>query len=218
MNQIDTINTLTNWLKNQCVDMGMKGFIIDATENKLQAILAYLLCQKTGIDTCIIEEENSLMIPSIKDKDRFEISSYIARHATEHKLLVVSAYNKYDLDIIRPWPRFCLIADVFPFGNMTKDEIEKMYVAFADLEKSYNIESNDISPFCEGVKPTYTEIDWAYNLSKRQVKYKDILTFDGDPAKHQFWFALNSRQKRVVSFLHEHIRLTNNKLIQKPRF
>ena len=230
MTQTETVNKIISWLKKQCIDMGMKGFLIDATEHTTSAALAYLLCEKTGRKTCSLvkEYDTSWLLTHEsnqihKDKDKFEIAAEMARYATKHKLLVVGFYNKYDLEIIRPWPRFCMTLDILPFGNMTKEEVDRMYAVFTDLKKPYddiyiNRATNDSSPFSDGVKPTFAEIDWAYNLSKRQIKYKDIITFDGDPVKHPFWFGLTSRQKSIISFLHEHIRITNTNLIIKPIF
>lgn len=216
------ITNIVNWLTNQNIKRGTKGFLIDCSIIDIPHATAALLCKKTNQPTFVIGNELSKMdLFKSWDKssffeffpsDEFKNSSDVAFWAKSRNLLVVSSYSSIDLNIIRPWEHFCFIVDVLPFGNLTNEEIEDIYVKLTD-DKSINKIHYKTSPFFD---ITYDEIRWALDISSKQLKFKDILVAEVDPSKHPFWYSFTSRQKQVLALLHQHIKSTDHKVVSKP--
>ena len=114
----------------------------------------------------------------------------LVNYADNNNLLIVSGITKIDLEIIKPWSRIGLVADLIPFGNLLKSEI---------LTRELTDEEKDI--------------EWAYGINK-QINYKDIL-FCSDPAKHPSWFSLTIHQKEIISKLNAIVKNNAYKNSQK---
>jgi hypothetical protein len=123
--------------------------------------------------------------------------------------------NEVELNVIRDWKRFCLIADIFLLDKENRKSIIELYT---DLDPNYSSEkiakyNEDKIVFDEKLCITYSEIENAYELNCKQQVFKGILTSNEDPIKHSFWYGLTSRQKIVISYLHQHIKSTQYKTV-----
>lgn len=218
------ITNIVNWLTNQNIKRGTKGFLIDCSIIDIPHATAVLLCKKTNQPTFVIGNikklseldlfkswEKSFFI-ELYPSDEFKTSSEVAVWAKSSNLLVVSPYSSIDLNVVRPWEHFCFIVDVLPFGNLTNEEIEDIYIKLTD-DKSINKLNYKSSTFLD---ISYEEIKWAVDISSKQIKFKDILVAEKDPSKHPFWYSFTSRQKQILALLHQHIKTTEHKVVSKP--
>lgn len=234
MTQQEIINSLQDWLKKQCRSQGRKGFLINANDVTLPVALAGFLCHGTGRDVFALQLDDDLTGAEEAEYSfsyrqcgsgwqcPFTVAAETALIANRDNLLVVAPFNQVELEFTRPWDRFCFVADVLPFGNMSRVEIEELYAFATDLTPEYvNIyrerPQEDQSPFDDIVKVTYKELDWAWYQNVHQNEFKGILNCD-DPSKHKYWWGLTTRQKQIISFLHQRIQLTQHKVVLKPRF
>jgi hypothetical protein len=199
---------IINWLDGVVKERNCNGFLIDNTEDDLQTLVTKLICNRCNKP-----------LYSVSLEDKYERVKNIIQKANEQNLLVVSTLNAVELNIIRDWDRFCLIADVYPLASDNRKSIIDLYY---DLEINYSSEkiteyNEDKVVFDDKLCITYSEIEDVYQLSNKQKMFEGILTFNQDPIKHSFWYGLTSRQKIVISYLHQHIKLTQHKIIQQMK-
>jgi hypothetical protein len=199
---------IINWLDNIIKERNCFGFLIDATKEDLQTLVTISICEKCNKP-----------LYSVSCEDKYELTKKIIQKANNMNLLVVSSLNAVDINVIRDWNRFCLIADVYPLANQNKKSIIDLYY---DLESDFSSEKIDEYNknkvvFDEKLCITYSEVEDAYELSNKQKVFNGILTSNEDPIKNPFWYGLTSRQKIVISYLHQHIKLTQHKIIQQMK-
>jgi hypothetical protein len=197
---------IINWLNSISEERNCNGFLIDNTKDDLQVLTTKLLCKKCNKPLYSILSE---------DEDKYTLTKNIIKKANDMNLLVVSTLNAVDINVIRDWNRFCLIADVFPLANENKKSIIDLYYDLIDCNTSEVIDdyNQDKVVFDGNLCITYSEIEDAYELSNKQKVFQDILVLEEPPTKHPFWYALSSRQKVVISYLHQHIKLTEYKVV-----
>jgi len=185
------INKIVKWLIEQNKEFGTNGFAVYYPFHKL--------CEKTNLFTEMIYHPYQCNHPEVC----FCINCR-RDYILDRNLLVVGDYNVIDLNVTRPWQRLEFVADIFPFGNLLPNEVEKIRCELFETKFS-------ILP--------QTDEDWVWNLTNEQVKFKGILTNPEDPAKHPFWYALTIDQKKIVAKYHQYIKATKIKTIHgKPIF
>jgi hypothetical protein len=166
---------ISNWLSLNLKQRNADGFLLDTL---FEYDLLEQLCKNNKIIKFITQEENY----NIR-------TAKLVNLAYNNNLLIVSGITKIDLEIIKPWSRIGLVADLLPFGNLLKSEI-------------LNRELTDEE----------TDIEWAYKINQ-QINYKDIL-YCQDPAKHPSWFSLTIHQKEIIAKLNSIIKNNINKISQ----
>jgi len=166
---------ISDWLSLNLKQRNASGFLIDTL---FEYELLEQLCGNKK--TLFITQEDNYNIRTAK----------LVNYADNNNLLIVSGITKIDLEIIKPWSRIGLVADLIPFGNLLKSEI---------LTRELTDEEKDI--------------EWAYGINK-QINYKDIL-FCSDPAKHPSWFSLTIHQKEIISKLNAIVKNNAYKNSQK---
>ena len=187
---------IVNWLIEQSKKRGTNGFVINGDVNPVSDHLAFLLSKQTMQPT------------QIADTKRIIFEEEVAKGK-----LVVSSYDFMELNYIRPWGRFQLAADLFPFGNMYRQEIQELFVSTANMDHYEDMfiagAYKEIDKYSEEIPFTLNELKWAHEANKR---YNNILDGDDDPAKNNRWFSLTPNQKKVIAKLHQHSRQTQYKM------
>lgn len=218
---------ITNWLTENCRTRNARGFLIDFGNPSVPEVLALLLANKTRrpCQTMLNSYDpdrpyilsiarNNSKVWSPEKKDAFDWGARLASIAEEYKLLVISPINIAERLLVRSWKHFTLIADLFPFGNMTKNEIEEMFAIVTDLEDSdykqiYGARAKNNEPYSKDFDLTHEDLNWALQANKR---YDGIIDNQKDPAKHPKWFSFSIKQKKIIAFLHQHSKLTAHKM------
>lgn len=216
---------ITEWLGEIRRVRNADGFLIDfGNSSSVPQALALVLARRTLYVCCALVDPADWNSDFAKDrgtahwmatkKNDFDWASRLASIAEEQNLLVVNPINIAERLFVRPWPHFTLIADMFPFGSMTKNEIEEMFAVVTDLDNPdyktiYGTRSQDDQPYSDKFELTHADLQWALQAN---VRYGGIIDNQQDPTRHPKWFSLSIQQKKVIALLHQHAKLTAHKL------
>lgn len=183
---VNLFDDIVIWLSEKYYERNSNGIIINTSSIYYNKSIK-ILCGKVS--------SNIIELSSIFD---------IMIKSNEQNLLVVSSYDKIQLEFVRDWRNFYFITDVLPFGNLSKCQIEDMFV-----KEEFDFLFENFS---------YKELEWAWDINNKQIKYKNIINNKESPMKHKFWFSFTKRQREIIAFLHQHIKNTQYKVIDKPKF
>ncbi len=196
------------------------GFLIDFCEDTTNAVFAIYLCFKTGLPRYAITHD-------VTDVKR----DFLSRHSVwiircEHRLekmvesinnlnlLSVGLQDKYDLKWIRNYQHFSVVADIFPFKELNKSNLDELYKSNIDLNKTFEKMVWEKRPnktdYIGSLGITYEELEWADNMNDNT----HILEGGIDPTKNGSWFSYTGRQKRVLSKIFQIEQSTRYKLIK----
>jgi hypothetical protein len=192
-----------------------KSFIVDLSCYQLpglQSVLAAVLCSKTALPTWILISASNSFNQKIIDFinnyslhvseiDMYETAIGNMIQRANQGWLAVGTLNKCEINWIRNYDHFSVIADILPFRNFNKSEIEEFYKVYinTDLEKLVLEKTPKISDIVNNYDFTYEELEWADRLNETS----SILINEIDPSKDPKWFTYTSRQKKVIAKIHQ---------------
>jgi len=226
MNQVETLKRIHQ-------SRGANGFLVDLygdstpvpygceAKHPLNATLAVHMLAQTRIPVYVVSYEGQLPHKKKNFLVRYGSSRIngslspeswesLITCANSYNLVVAGVLDKCELELLRNWDHFTLIADAFLFQDYMKSEIEAMYQENMDLTQSYEKEVWEGRPkqddTIKDLDITYKELEWAYTNNQRT----HILD-GGDPAKNDKWFKYTGRQKKVLSKVYNIERSTRYK-------
>lgn len=190
MDKNKIIGSLINYSKKN-----NSSFVVDLSDRHKASECIFNLCKESNVKTFVLSNDNIDDAPSNIEVVNFKdpVSKLIDICDSEN-CSAVSYYDFIEINYIRPWKKHCLIADVLPFADMFRSDIDKLYVSNLEF-KEYDFEK-------------YENILWAHSINK---KYLNILSND-DPSKNRMWFALTFNQKKIIANIIENINKTNIKI------
>lgn len=210
-----SVEKISKWLSDKCSERNANGFVMHYN-GSIASSLLYNILSKTGksittVSTCNnkFSNENLLTYENLSEYDLATKLSILSDNK-----IPVSYYNFSELNYIRPWKHFTLIADLFPFAKMHKTDIDNLFAATNDLELESSKELFENNPqkddlYSNWFEVTHEELEWAESADKI---YSGIITKIKDPTMHPRWFCFTIRQKKIIAILNKNIVATNHKL------
>ena len=202
-------------LAQYCKKRNAAGFLVDCTRGTLSSILTVALCAKTNIHTCAVvhapstEQLAFLRGRNIEFLTAEPKNSWITFIQTIHdqNLIAVGSQNICELEWIRNYEHFTVMADILPLGSMPQSGVNFTYLEFMNLSNPYEKLIYDNRPEPSDIIGnfgiTYDELEWAHNLHRSAKSQGSVLDPNKDPAKHPRWFSFTARQKTVLAKIHQ---------------
>jgi hypothetical protein len=213
---------ISNWLSTKAKERNAHGFVIDYTDPSPAAALA-IYCANLTKRECVVAYTPEVELDwggerlLLKAGDSWAKAAELSRMANHLCSLIIQPYDICEINIIRPWERNCLVADLLPFAKMYRRDINGLYASIADLETDINkklFEKEARLFYSEAVKVSFDELDWAYRIDQEPM-YKGVVSTIEDPSKHPKWGLWMIRQKQIISFLNQRKKKTNH-LLELP--
>lgn len=222
-----TSEKITNWLIEQAKKQNAKGFVVDYTEPSVASALAIKCASRTMRGCTVIATKTSqkLILDQVdvveSQAPGVESTLLSAKVANDLKSLIIQPFDIIEMELIRPWPaRYCLVADVLPFSNMYRKNINAEFAALENMEsfvveKLFEKESREY--YSDELKISFDELEWVHKLEKNP-RFNGIISGPSDPTTHRMWSMLTIRQKHIVSTIYNRYRVTNNRLKRPEQF